>query len=103
MNTAVALDHVGVAADLRIVGTVDGHGRVEAGAMLHVEHFGFHALLGDVFKHDLASDATLGSGEGEGGANGTGTNNAITTDIDVIANGSTSADPCTFSNVNSST
>ena len=33
--------------------------------MLHVEHFGFHALLGDVFKHDLASDATLGSGEGE--------------------------------------
>ena len=67
-------DHVGVAADL--VGTVDGHGRVEAGAMLHVEHFGFHALLGDVFKHDLASDATLGSGEGEGGANGTGTNNS---------------------------
>ena len=44
--------------------------------MLHVEHFGFHALLGDVFKHDLASDATLGSGEGGGGANGTGTNNS---------------------------
>ncbi len=44
--------------------------------MLHVKHFGFHALLGDVFKHDLASDATLGGGEGKGGANGTGTNNS---------------------------
>ena len=60
----------------RIVGAVDGHGRVEAGAVLHVEHFGLDAFLGDVFEHDLASDATLGSGEGEGGANGTGTNNS---------------------------
>ena len=52
--------------------------------MLHVEHFGFHALLGDVFKHDLASDATLGSGEGEGGANGTGTNNSKLRGLTVV-------------------
>ena len=69
-------DHVGVAADLRIVGTGDGHSRVEAGAVLHVEHLGLHALLGDVLEHDLASDATLCSGKGKSRANGTGTNNS---------------------------
>lgn len=64
--------HVGVTADLRIVGAVDRHGREEAGAVLHVEHFGFDALLCDVFQHDLTGDATFRRGEGEGGADGAG-------------------------------
>ena len=69
-------DHVGVTADLRIVGTVDGHGRVEAGAVLHVEHFGLDALLGDVFEHDLTGDTALGGGEGESGADCAGTDDS---------------------------
>ena len=69
-------DHIGVAANLRIVGTVDGHGRVEAGAVLHIEHFGLHALLGDIFEHDLAGNTTLGGCEGEGGTDCAGTDNS---------------------------
>ena len=69
-------DHIGVAANLRIVGTVDGHGRVQAGAVLHIEHFGLHALLGDIFEHDLAGNATLGGCEGEGGTDCAGTDNS---------------------------
>ena len=69
-------DHVGVTADLRIVGAIDGHGRIEAGAVLHVEHFGLDAFLGDVFEHDLTCDATLSSSESESGADGAGTDDS---------------------------
>ena len=66
-------DHVGVTADLRIVGAIDGHGRIEAGAVLHVEDFGFDMLLGDVFEDDLTGDTALGGGEGERGTDCAGT------------------------------
>lgn len=69
-------DHVGVTADLRIVGAIDGHGRIEAGAVLHVEHFGLDAFLGDVFEHDLTCDATLSSSESESGADCAGTDDS---------------------------
>ena len=69
-------DHVGVAADFRIVGACDGHGRIEAGAVLHVEHFGFDTFLGDVFEHDLTCDATLSGSESESGADCTGTDDS---------------------------
>ena len=58
-------DHVGVTADLNIVGTVDGDGRIEAGAVLHVEHLGLDTLLGDVLENDFARNATLGGREGK--------------------------------------
>lgn len=66
-------DHVGVTADLRVIGTVDGDGGVEAGAVLHVEDFGFDVLLGDVFEDDLTGDTALGGGEGERGTDCAGT------------------------------
>ncbi len=69
-------DHIGVAADLRVVGTGDGHGRVEAGAVLHVEHLGLDAFLGDVLEHDLAGDATLGGRESERGTDSAGTDDS---------------------------
>ena len=66
-------DHVGVTADLRVIGTVDGDSGVEAGAVLHVEDFGFDVLLGDVFEDDLTGDTALGGGEGERGTDCAGT------------------------------
>ena len=69
-------DHVRVTADFRIVAACDGHGRIEAGAVLHVEHFGLDTFLGDVFEHDLTGDTALGGGEGESGADCAGTDDS---------------------------
>ena len=66
-------DHVGVTADLHVVGTLQGDGREEAGAVLHIEHLGLDAVLGDVLEDDLSSHTALGGGEGQRGADGSGT------------------------------